>query len=70
MPTTIAVLRPPRPVCPDLEVDCFELPFCTAWHCAVDLRRGLAGELTHCPICGVDAVTLYPGSQPGGRKPA
>ncbi len=54
----VITLRP-RPVCPDLEPDCFTLLFCDAWRCAVDLRRGLTGELGHCPICGVDAVAHY-----------
>jgi hypothetical protein len=55
------VLRPrPRSVCRDLEPECFTLFFCEAWRCAVDLRRGLTGDLTHCPICGVDAVVHYP----------
>jgi len=46
-----------RPVCPDLEPACFELVFCEAWRCAVDLRRGLTGELSHCPMSGIRAVT-------------
>lgn len=59
--------RPPRPLCRDLEPDCFTLLFCDAWRCAVDLRRGLTGDMTHCPICGVDAVTLYPARPQRGR---
>jgi hypothetical protein len=50
----------PRAFCRDLEPDCFKLVFCEAWCCAVDLRRGLTGELTHCPLCGIDAVVHYP----------
>lgn len=49
-----------RPLCRDLEPDCLTMPFCEAWQCAVDLRRGLTGELGHCPICGIDAVAHYP----------
>ncbi len=48
-----------RPLCPDLGPDCFELCFCEAWRCAVELRRCLTGELAHCPICGVTAVATY-----------
>ncbi|MGZ8698025.1 MAG: hypothetical protein ACXWZ1_11800, partial [Gaiellaceae bacterium] len=51
---------PLRPLCPDLGPDCFELLFCEARRCAVDLRRGLTGELTNCPICGIGAVATYP----------
>lgn len=49
-----------RPLCRDLEPECFTFLFCDAWRCAVDLRRGLTGELGHCPICGIDAVAHYP----------
>ena len=49
-----------RPLCRDLEPDCFTLTFCDAWRCAVDLRRGLTGEQTHCPICGIETVRHYP----------
>ncbi|MEX0675381.1 MAG: hypothetical protein WD981_02760 [Gaiellaceae bacterium] len=52
-----------RPLCRDLEPDCFALVFCDALRCAVDLRRGLTGELDHCPICGIDAVAHYPESR-------
>ena len=49
----------PRPLCPDLEPGCLGFHFCDAWRCAVDLRRGLTGELAHCPVCGVAAVATY-----------
>lgn len=48
-----------RPLCSDLGPDCFELCFCEARRCAVDLRRGLTGELAYCPLCGVAAVVTY-----------
>jgi hypothetical protein len=48
-----------RPVCPDLEPECFRLRFCEAWRCAVDLRRGLTGDLAHCPLCGTGVVATY-----------
>src|SRR5436190_9653938 len=50
-----------RPLCPELEPECFRLPFCEAWRCAVLLRRGLTGELAHCPVTGVAAAVQYPG---------
>jgi hypothetical protein len=49
-----------RPPCPELEPECFRLTFCDAWRCAVLLRRGLTGELTHCPVTGVAATVQYP----------
>ncbi|MDQ3875227.1 MAG: hypothetical protein M3322_06705 [Actinomycetota bacterium] len=49
----------PRPICPELEPECLHLPFCDAWRCAVELRRGLTGTLSHCPVCGVGAVAGY-----------
>jgi hypothetical protein len=52
--------RAPRPLCRDLDGDCFELAFCEARRCSVELRRGLVGELGHCPISGVRAVAQYP----------
>ena len=59
-----------RPPCPDLEPDCFKLAFCDAWRCAVVFRRGLTGELTHCPITGIAAAVQYPGRGGPGRAPA
>ena len=67
---TLVVLQPLRPPCPDLEPDCFELPFCEAWRCAVTLRRGLTGEVAHCPICGIGAAAQYPGGESGRPKAA
>lgn len=49
-----------RPTCPDLEPECFRLPFCDAWRCAVVMRRGLTGDLAHCPVTGVAAALQYP----------
>ncbi len=63
-------LRRLRPVCPDLEPDCFQLCFCEAWRCAVDLRRGLTGELAHCPMCGIPAVATYRLSPPRPQSQA
>ena len=48
-----------RPLCPDFEPDCLRLLFCEAQRCAVDLRRGLTGELAHCPMSGISAVATY-----------
>jgi hypothetical protein len=56
---TILARLADRPACPDLEPECFRLPFCEAWRCAVVLRRGLTGELTHCPVTGVAAAVQY-----------
>jgi hypothetical protein len=47
-------------VCSDLEPDCFELLFCEASRCAVDLRRGLIGQVSYCPICASSWVLNYP----------
>jgi hypothetical protein len=56
----LLLVRPhQRPLCPDFGGDCAHLPFCEAWRCAVDLRRGLTGDLAHCPICGIAAVATY-----------
>ena len=51
---------PGQDVCSDLEPDCFELLFCEAWHCAVNLRRGLSGQVSYCPICACSWVLNYP----------
>ncbi len=48
-----------RPLCPDFEPDCLQLPFCEARRCAVELRRGLTGDLAHCPVSGNSAVATY-----------
>jgi hypothetical protein len=50
-----------RPICPDFEPDCLRLVFCEARRCAVELRRGLTGELAHCPVSGNPAVATYQG---------
>ena len=63
-----SVLSRQRPPCPDLEPDCFELDFCSAWRCAVELRRGLTGELARCPICGILTVATYRKPRPAQRK--
>jgi hypothetical protein len=55
-----------RPLCPDFEPECLRLVFCEARRCAVDLRRGLTGELAHCPVSGNPAVATY---RPGVRRP-
>jgi hypothetical protein len=56
----LPLVRPhQRPLCPDFGGDWAHLPFCEAWRCAVDLRRGLTGDLAHCPICGIAAVATY-----------
>jgi hypothetical protein len=59
-----------RRLCPDLEPECFQLCFCEAWWCAVGLRRGLTGELAHCPLCGIPAVATYRLSPPRLRRQA
>jgi hypothetical protein len=59
MGATVKLRRKPRPLCPDLEPGCLSFRFCDAWRCAVDLRRGLTGELAHCPMCGIGAVATY-----------
>jgi hypothetical protein len=60
MGQAVPLLRPHvRPLCPDLDVECVDLRFCEAWRCAVDLRRGLTGDLCHCPMCGIGAVATY-----------
>ncbi len=51
---------PARPVCADLSSSCFQLAFCEACRCSVDLRRGLVGQLAVCPISGISAVAQYP----------
>ena len=56
----VSVLSPGQVICPDLEPDCFQLQFCEAWHCAVDLRRGLTGKVSYCPTCAVSWVLSYP----------
>lgn len=53
--------RPARPLCADLDSSCFQLAFCEACRCSVDLRRGLVGQLALCPISGISAVAQYPG---------
>jgi len=62
--------RKVRPLCPDFEPDCLTLHFCDALQCAVDLRRGLTGELAHCPMCGVSAVATYRLSPKRARRRA
>jgi hypothetical protein len=64
---TVTVVGAPRDPCPDLEPDCFELPFCEAWLCAVELRRGLTGELAHCPVSGIAATVQYGPGGPSGQ---
>jgi hypothetical protein len=49
-----------RPVCEDLDSSCFQLAFCEARRCSVDLRRGLVGRLAYCPVSGINAVAQYP----------
>jgi len=66
----LPIRRQVRPLCPDLEPDCLTLRFCDAWQCAVDLRRGLTGELTHCPMCGISAVATYRLPPPRARRHA
>lgn len=58
--SVLTLRRELRPLCPDFEPDCLALSFCEAWRCAVDLRRGLTGDLAHCPMCGTGAVATYP----------
>ena len=57
-------------MCPDLEPECFRLPFCEAWRCAVLLRRGLTGEVAHCPVAGIAAAVQYPRGRSSGGAPA
>jgi len=57
-------------LCPDLEPECFRLPFCEAWRCAVLLRRGLTGEVAHCPVAGIAAAVQYPRGRSSGGAPA
>jgi len=57
-------------LCPDLEPECFRLPFCEAWRCAVLLRRGLTGEVAHCPVTGIAAAVQYPRGRSSGGAPA
>ncbi|MGZ4398326.1 MAG: hypothetical protein ACXVZP_11785 [Gaiellaceae bacterium] len=58
---TVYVPTPSRPICTDLDSSCFQLPFCEACRCSVELRRGLVGRLAFCPISGISAVAQYPG---------
>jgi len=53
-----------RPSCPDLEPSCFELLFCEARRCAVDLRQGLTGQLARCPVSGIASAAQYPARRP------
>ena len=66
----LPIRRKARALCPDFEPDCLTLGFCDAWRCAVDLRRGLTGELAHCPMCGIGAVATYSRSSRPSRRRA